>query len=469
MAILGFLIVLALIITNIIFFNMYLSARLRLHNIKRIYNDLHGETGFDNVIKVLTKELQAMGLDVLDFYRKDREQKLLVGANSSLPLITEGSAVNAFYTTKIQRSDDRYPTDCAAMKSLDEKNMAFIPIHMQREGQCWKLNHCDNRHCKCHSRNNRPCWLESGKNYRDAILPTFDQKTAKCLNCHVFLPIGVFAVRNTRTRSLAKGLRFLQNFSGLFKDAVMYERAKTAATFDGLTRLYNKQTFLTQLTELIKISRRYGQELNLCMFDIDHFKKFNDTFGHQTGDFVLRHLAEIVSSAVRESDIVARYGGEEFAIVFPVTAKEVAIDVADKVRRTVEQSVFSCSQGDLKVTISMGVACVLKDEAFTHEELIRKADISLYHSKENGRNRVTAFRAGMKDMPQKKDSGTQDDTHAPQSKTPPPMRADAAELASPPQAEDPPEQTRRQPPKKPSTGKAPPRDDEAEIATVGEL
>ena len=119
--------------------------------------------------------------------------------------------------------------------------------------------------------------------------------------------------------------------------------------------------------------------------DIDHFKKVNDTYGHQVGDEVLAQLARILNSHARQDDVVARYGGEEFVIILPETDVDTSRTIAEQIRQVVEQAVWQTG----KVTISIGIATVTEED--TDATILKKADQALYVSKENGRNRVSTF------------------------------------------------------------------------------
>ncbi|MBF0410060.1 MAG: diguanylate cyclase [Candidatus Riflebacteria bacterium] len=170
--------------------------------------------------------------------------------------------------------------------------------------------------------------------------------------------------------------------------AVVIEKARlfNLATIDGLTGLIVHRHFQAKMEEEFRRARRYGKSLSFIMTDIDHFKKFNDTYGHQTGDLVLREVAKSVRSSIRDTDIAARYGGEEFAIILPETDVDGACLFAERLRQKVEQSVFESSQGGLKVTISLGVSSIPLNTAESAVEMIKFADEALYCAKHNGRN-----------------------------------------------------------------------------------
>ena len=170
-----------------------------------------------------------------------------------------------------------------------------------------------------------------------------------------------------------------------------YSKILQYATIDALTNLNNRRQFEHRLGQEIATTKRQNNPLCAMMIDIDFFKKVNDTYGHASGDAVLRGVASIIKSALRESDIPSRYGGEEFAILLPYTHIEEAKIVGERLRSTVESSPIPINDenSDVKsinVTISMGLAEF--DNQETGEELFERADKALYQAKESGRNRV---------------------------------------------------------------------------------
>ena len=180
--------------------------------------------------------------------------------------------------------------------------------------------------------------------------------------------------------------------------AVVIEKARlyNLATVDGLTGLVVRRHFQAKMEEEFKRAKRYNKHLSYLMTDIDHFKKFNDTYGHQTGDAVLREVAKIVRKSVRETDIAARYGGEEFCVILPETEPEGAVQFAERLRKSVESATFIGAQGEeLKVTISIGVSSIPYTDPENAEAMIKLADDSLYVCKKNGRNRVELAQPGV--------------------------------------------------------------------------
>ncbi len=163
------------------------------------------------------------------------------------------------------------------------------------------------------------------------------------------------------------------------------------ANRDGLTGLFNHRYFQEALSKDFQRALRYHESLSCVLCDIDFFKKFNDTYGHQTGDDVLRILAQLIEDALRETDLAARYGGEEFALVLYHTPGPAAQMVAERLRESVESHDFISGDLSLKVTISAGVATFPHEDIPDHKNLVECADKALYRAKEKGRNRVIVF------------------------------------------------------------------------------
>ena len=163
------------------------------------------------------------------------------------------------------------------------------------------------------------------------------------------------------------------------------------ATTDRMTGLFSHHYFEKTLDEELERARRYKSTFSLVMFDIDHFKKFNDTYGHLQGDHIIRDIAKLLCKSVRQVDFPARYGGEEFAVILPAVDVKGALVVAERIRKRVEEFAFPSSNGGdpLHVTISVGVTEFDQESAYAPSEIIREADRALYQSKENGRNRTT--------------------------------------------------------------------------------
>lgn len=169
-----------------------------------------------------------------------------------------------------------------------------------------------------------------------------------------------------------------------------FEQQYRLATTDGLTELYNHRYFQEQMRMQVEQSKRYNNNFSLIIIDIDFFKKFNDTFGHQSGDAVLRQVAQTLKRNVRATDIVCRYGGEEMSIILPNTSKEEAQSTAEKICRRVADRKFKLAgDKDTNVTISLGVA-TFPNDGDNASKIIDSADKRLYNAKHNGRNQVGA-------------------------------------------------------------------------------
>lgn len=160
------------------------------------------------------------------------------------------------------------------------------------------------------------------------------------------------------------------------------------ANRDGLTGLYNHCYFQDQLAKDFARAQRYLQPLSCVMFDIDHFKIFNDTYGHQTGDIILKTMGDLIMGSIRESDLAARYGGEEFALILYYTDSQGAFDVAERLRKIVKGYEFYKVGDPLHITISAGIAAFPHPRVDEPKKLVEYADKALYAAKQNGRNRV---------------------------------------------------------------------------------
>jgi diguanylate cyclase (GGDEF)-like protein len=158
---------------------------------------------------------------------------------------------------------------------------------------------------------------------------------------------------------------------------------------DALTGVYNRRKLEEQLTQELARASRYGRSLSLLMFDIDHFKRVNDGFGHLAGDEVIRHVANVASTCLRDSDWLGRYGGEEFVAILPEVDAAGAAIAGERMREAVAAAPAAFDGRSIEVTISVGVAAVGASPR-TAESLLGEADEALYLSKKNGRNRVSS-------------------------------------------------------------------------------
>jgi two-component system cell cycle response regulator len=180
------------------------------------------------------------------------------------------------------------------------------------------------------------------------------------------------------------------------ENASLFESMKTAQEYleemairDGLTRLFTHQNFYERLDEEFSRALRHQQPLSLIFFDIDNFKRVNDTYGHTRGDEVLRKIGRVVREVIRESDIPARYGGEEFAVLLPNTPAEGAMEMTSRMCAIIRELRFDF-MNDQHVTISAGVSTFSPNELQSFDQLVRLADRAMYQAKTEGKDRVVA-------------------------------------------------------------------------------
>ena len=164
------------------------------------------------------------------------------------------------------------------------------------------------------------------------------------------------------------------------------EESEAKALIDALTNVLNRNAYNMKIGELVHEYKRYKEEWALLVLDIDHFKKFNDTYGHKTGDKVLKSVAATISNSIRVSDHIFRYGGEEFVVILSRINKETTKNLSEKIRREVERDYLVDGDNELKVTMSIGATIITPED--TEASLFERADKALYQAKQNGRNQV---------------------------------------------------------------------------------
>jgi diguanylate cyclase (GGDEF)-like protein len=171
-------------------------------------------------------------------------------------------------------------------------------------------------------------------------------------------------------------------------DVDFQQRMLDAALRDGLTKAFNKRYFIGRLETELAYAKRHVTPLSLVMFDVDHFKRVNDTYGHLAGDYVLMRISKITQNTVRTEDVFARYGGEEFAVLCRGVNLSNAGILGERLRSAMELSTFEHEGTRMPITISVGVAAFPELQIETPEQLIGAADEALYQAKRTGRNRV---------------------------------------------------------------------------------
>ena len=201
-------------------------------------------------------------------------------------------------------------------------------------------------------------------------------------------------------RELADGDKILVGSTTILKftyhdnlDEIFQKQMYESALRDGLTKAFNKKYFTDRLESELTFAIRHQSPLVLVMFDIDHFKKVNDTHGHQAGDLVLSEIATLLTGALRAEDVFARYGGEEFAVICRGTELAQAQIVGERMRKAVEKHRFTFEGTHIPVTISVGIAGLPDPAVKDATDLVSRADKALYQSKHGGRNRVTTHQS----------------------------------------------------------------------------
>ncbi|MGB1322300.1 MAG: diguanylate cyclase [Vibrio gallaecicus] len=168
------------------------------------------------------------------------------------------------------------------------------------------------------------------------------------------------------------------------------ERLSTMSRTDGLTGLFNRAYWESCLAKEFEEATLKARPSTLVIFDIDHFKKVNDTYGHGAGDDVIRQTAQLLRKTARGSDSCGRYGGEEFTVLLPNTTADQAQYFAERLRKRIAKNIVATSSGEVAYTVSLGV-CELSSDIASHLEWLERADKALYHSKQSGRNQTTLY------------------------------------------------------------------------------
>ncbi|MCK5533773.1 diguanylate cyclase [bacterium] len=209
--------------------------------------------------------------------------------------------------------------------------------------------------------------------------------------------IGILALASSKESSFSKEnldtlTLMADQISMVINNVCLYQKINYLSITDGLTELYNYRYFQDMLKREFERARRYEFYLSLIMIDIDHFKKVNDSYGHQQGDIILRELGIRFKKEVRERlDTPVRYGGEEFAFILPNTGKKGAFVVADRIRERIAEYKFPGRDKPLRITLSLGVASYPAKGIEKFADLVKKADEALYRSKQEGRNKVSVY------------------------------------------------------------------------------
>lgn len=199
--------------------------------------------------------------------------------------------------------------------------------------------------------------------------------------------IGYLLTSRVREEERDKFHILSQQFLLGIKRALLYKKIQELAITDSLTKVFSRRYLLERLDEEIERSGKFKYSLSFLMLDIDHFKEYNDRYGHLVGDAILKEVANLIKEGIRQIDLVGRYGGEEFSIILAETGRDQASFIAERIRQAIESRNISVYDENLKVTVSIGIS-VLSDSYKTASTLIDTADKALYQAKEAGRNKV---------------------------------------------------------------------------------
>jgi len=206
------------------------------------------------------------------------------------------------------------------------------------------------------------------------------------------IPIGVLvltSMKNYNEESVSRIGMFSQNLSLALHNAIIHEQMQRLAAIDPLTGLLNRRYGMIRLREEYSKAVRSEGSLGIVMFDIDFFKKVNDTYGHLAGDRVLVHISKLVKPILREGDVLMRYGGEEFCAILPGASSEDSLKMAERIRFAVQESKVIYSEFEIRVTLSLGISSYPENDIKHEQELLATSDEALYISKESGRNKST--------------------------------------------------------------------------------
>ncbi len=222
------------------------------------------------------------------------------------------------------------------------------------------------------------------------------EKRSQWTDSELFSAYPVFVDQKVSAVLLLSGIhendeRMLSLLTGRFLSEIqrvkLYEKIETIAITDGLTGVYVRRHLLERFEKEVDRSKRFGFKLSFLMVDVDHFKHFNDRYGHLVGDAVLKQVAETIKMNIRELDLVGRYGGEEFGVLLIETDASTAFFIAQRIRQAVEERNFKAYDENLKVTISAGCSTYSRKLNSTHF-IVDAADSALYQAKKQGRNKV---------------------------------------------------------------------------------
>lgn len=246
---------------------------------------------------------------------------------------------------------------------------------------CWAMD----------SNDNKVDWidkLQGNDNWHDLPLVAFASEQQDLLKGFSLGASDALQLSTDQPELIARLQGHLKRWHRMLALRQSKERLQQMALTDALTGLGNRATFDLSLKQATARSKRSGAELSLLMIDLDHFKQFNDNYGHQVGDEVLREVAKALDHSSRDTDICCRYGGEEFAIILPDASIDQAQIVANRIHKQVGRASAKLAPNRQPITVSIGISSLNLQGAHRPADLIEEADRALYQAKKNGRNRT---------------------------------------------------------------------------------
>jgi diguanylate cyclase (GGDEF)-like protein len=395
------------------YFVTYLSRQLHNKNeeVMQLYSlseRIRSSIRFKDVIGIIERELLeftgARSSVYIPLNKERRTLSLKVGDRELyIPLIDKNSFTDAALRGAAIILDRRSVTSEYDRKALDlvgAERCMVLPLKSAMPQPCHEYFQCRDSQCAAFENKEGKCWQFSGTHCKGSISGLYVDKIAACLACELFTPVGLYLLDVPKERVPRSGIdmeapmRLLDAGSLAVSNALLHEKTVQLSKTDGLTGLKNYREFKEVFHAELLRSKRYQRASSLLMIDVDHFKRYNDAYGHPQGDALLKNLAELIQNNFKDTDIVARYGGEEFAVLLTeIESRDTAVAVAERLRVTVERHNFSSEEGQPggSVTISIGVSCYPEDGPAV-DDIIQAADEALYRAKNEGRNRVVASR-----------------------------------------------------------------------------
>lgn len=233
--------------------------------------------------------------------------------------------------------------------------------------------------------------LHSDEQWHDLPLIAFAEDQQGLINGFQLGASDSVRVEIDPTELSARMSRHLERWQRLLELRQSKEQLQKMALTDPLTQLGNRATFDISIKQAAACTQRSGSPYSLLMIDLDHFKNFNDNYGHQTGDSVLRSVADAIKHSARDADICCRYGGEEFAVILPDTKANNAEVLAKRIHKHVAKVSSKQPSGRIPITVSIGIGCANRNSNIHPAQLIEEADQALYLAKKNGRNRTETW------------------------------------------------------------------------------